>query len=195
MKSAYQALYPAGSVIIQRPIYQLLWCIKNGAWPRWISLAQAVLSLLIALLQGGQHGSHVLLYVGEGQFVHTTLGKVVLWHISDFPPGYLESSLILKPTNDTAWKMNKIDTLKENWVGAPVSIPAFFCTAFIRWGLMPPSTTTARLNNCTHLVYLLWLENTGRNLAKEIGVDPKGIFPVDFLKIPKEFTLVDNKFN
>lgn len=193
-----------GTVFLQRPIYQLWWCIQRATWPHFISIGHAIVSLVIIALQlpfcgwklSVASASHSVLYMGNGEFTHTTLGKVVLWTRKDFPPGYLETALVLEPRDPRSWKPENVESTKASWVGRRVSIIGFIFTIHFAcpWALGAAlehyywMAADERLHNCTELTAALWHQIGNVTLWDPLKLHRKGIMPWRYTQM-REFRL------
>lgn len=190
-----------GAVVLQRPWHALWWCIKNGTIPRFILLIQAILSAFIFILQGGDMHSHVLLYIGNGTFAHTALGQSRLFNVSDLGPGYLETATILDPL--FKWNNGATEAVKQT-IGLHINYVGFFATPIFRFlgdhrpvpfSLEEPGKDVAKklsklpvsIHNCTEYVLQCLRIALGIDLAKEYKLAPHGIYPSDYLNMPKHF--------
>jgi hypothetical protein len=200
-----------GAILIQRPFRQIYWCIVHRRWPTFVTLAHAICALAIMCLQQGYFdGTHVLQYIGNGEFVHTAFGRVRRTMRTDFPPGYLETCLVLQPKDDNLFD----DAVRQAFlglVGKRVSLREFFKTPLYRHGYIGVSIRQLWLQyyydddnwvlqNCIELLVAGWYRGTKRRVTEGF-VDlacfnsritrgrGKGIYPVDFLKQNPYFEL------
>jgi hypothetical protein len=200
----------AGDILLQRPLHQLHFCVEHGTWPGWAVLVQSVFAALVwPILRS--HATHALQCIevqgggGRGTrqwghlvFVHTQYGQVRKMTGKGFPPGYLETCVVV-PTRDrwnaVAGGGDRIRHVMEGLVGRRLNPMWLLLTPVIRktgrWStIYPLHHKRFRIHNCTHLIALCWLEVGVRLVEFKTGLSIQGLYPDDFRIDDKVKTLV-----
>lgn len=184
-----------GSLVLQRPIWNLWWCWERGEWPVWWRTFYLLFEVLVTILYVPVLGfagiSHVLQYVDNGIFVHTSFGRMRSIHYKNLCPGLLDTAIILHPRDrdhQNAWS----DSIKGVFLKlcddrTPVNIRAFFMAPLVRF-FPTRFSFEAMVNcaesvvNCAEAVAYGWMKGGGVNFHRELGVAPHVLFPTDFLR-------------
>jgi hypothetical protein len=181
--------------VLQRPIWNLWWCWNSGEWPSWyqtVYLFFQVCATIVFLPVLGLSGiSHILQYVDNDTFVHTSFGRVRAMQYKDLCPGMLDTAIILHPRNDGAfsgWSESiQASFLKMCERPIKLNIWGFIRAPFVRYFPTRFSFREAELHassvvNCAEAVAKGWMEGGGVCFHKELGVAPNVLFPTDFLR-------------
>ncbi len=180
---------PAGSIFIYNPIRTLWWCIRNRVWPWPQVYLQALLACIIFLIDG-TFNSHVLQYMGSGlnnvhSFIHTRTGKIRKDPSDSFPPGYLETAIIMKPRFPDRFNQsirdefeNAVDRFNINAWTIPLATLYrwLYRFGFINKDFLKRYTKV----NCTAFIALSWLRG-GYDIFDNYPTCYVGIHPSDFL--------------
>ena len=179
-----------GDILLHNPFATLLWCIEHGTMPSFVSVLHAVLAAVYFVVTWSPY-SHVIQYVGGGVFVHTRYGKVRGDKVPDFPPGYLETSRIVRLHSDRLQKdidVNDLHAVFTESIGVyNPDYTTIFLTPFFRLayylGLIPKDyRKDYEYFNCATFLIRKW---------KELGVDlfpdkcDVGVYPSDFLALER----------
>ena len=174
-------MYPAGYVVLYSPLRTIIWCIRNGylPWPRvYFDLLISISVWIVAF----SSYSHALQSMGNGYYVHTRLG--VVRNETKFPPGYLESAIVLKPKNWSVAIEGQFRTLTGQ---SNPNFGVLILTPFLRWayhlGLI--SKEYRRYYpavQCASMIAWAW-KRGGVDLLADKDIPYVGMYPSDFLSL------------